>query len=298
MDFIIFDLHPATCGQERETVRDAMEIRDRVVVVTGAGSGIGRELARAFAREGGRVACAGRRLGALEETVLLVKAERGDAMAVAVDVSDPSEVGAAMAHVEKTWGRVDVLVNNAGVMDAPAGPTWETSVDDWWQVLAVNLRGTMLCCRAVLPGMVVRGEGVVLNMSGGGAESPLPGASAYGVSKAAILRLTDTLAAELRIAGSPVVVCALDPGFNRTAMTEGLAHNTGIDRWMPHVHRTLDSGRHNQPSDCAATAVALVRCARPEFSGRVFHAKADIGAMEHEAAEIARVDRYTLRLKP
>jgi 3-oxoacyl-[acyl-carrier protein] reductase len=127
------------------------------------------------------------------------------------------EVEGMVAAVEEAIGPVDLLVNNAGQF-GPVGPLAATDPDDWWQVLEVNLRGPLYCARAVLPGMLARGHGRIVNVSSGAGFAAIPMLSAYVMSKTALYRLSENLAAETR--GHGVMVFAIDPGLVRTAMSE------------------------------------------------------------------------------
>jgi len=156
----------------------------------------------------------------------------------------------------------------------------------------------MLCCRAVLPRMLESNEGIIINVIGGGALSPLVGASAYASSKAAVVRLTDTLAGELERSGSAVLAFAVDPGFNWTDMTEQLASHPGVERWMPHVREFADNrDAARNPQECARTAVELVRNAGPWLNGGLFFADDDVAAIRREGKRIVDEDLLVLRLR-
>lgn len=271
-----------------------MELSGKIAVITGAGSGIGQAVALEFSRSGAKIVCCGRREGKLLETASLIQQAGGEAFVVSTDVTQKDQVDRMVDRTLGHFGRIHILFNNAGSFSALGG-LWEVDADLWWKDVETNLRGTMLCCQAVLPHMIERNEGIIVNMSGGGAEGPMTGGSGYGCSKAAILRLTDTLAAELRKTGSSVMVFAMDPGFNRTAMTEGLARMEGVRKWLPHVHRQLDTDDRNEPQDCARTMIELMRLAVPQLSGRMFHAGMDMGKIAKNADEIYEKDLRVLR---
>ena len=166
----------------------------------------------------------------LDETVRLIGEAGGSATAVSVDVSDPGAVQHLFAVVERDAGPLDLLVNNAAVI-APLGPVWEVAADEWWQLMQINLFGTFLRSRAVLAGMVRRGQGRIVNVgSGAGIEAP-PFGSGYVASKAAVIRLTEELAIETEPYG--IAVFAIDPGWMSTAMTAYLADSEPGRRWMP-----------------------------------------------------------------
>jgi NAD(P)-dependent dehydrogenase (short-subunit alcohol dehydrogenase family) len=174
----------------------------RVAIVTGGTRGLGLEIARAYENAGARVVAAG----------------RSDA-----DVTDPE---ACAALVERA-GAVTVLVNNAGVL-GPAGPLDDNDWDAWVHTVRVNLLGTVAMCRAVVPGMRERGYGKIINVSGGGATGPRPNFSAYAASKAAVVRLTETLAAEL----DGIDVNAIAPGALPTRMLDEVLA-TGFEQVEP-----------------------------------------------------------------
>jgi len=195
-----------------------------VAVVTGAGRGIGREVARRLARDGRTVVVTARSTDELAQTVALVEADGGSAVAVTADVSDPDAVR-RMAETAEALGDVDVLVNNAGVT-GDATPFLEGDIDAWWRVVEIDLRGPALVAHALLPGMVARGRGWVVNVNSLGGAKELPGTSAYGVAKGALMRLTRFLATET--AGTGVVVLDVSPGLVHTSMTDGAALFAGV----------------------------------------------------------------------
>ena len=273
-----------------------MDIKSKVIVITGAGSGIGQALATGLAREGARVVCCGRREDKLLRTVSLIKTEGGQALAIPTDVIKQDQVRKMSSGVLSEFGGIDVLINNAGSFAAP-DVLWECDPDMWWRDVEVNLRGTMLCCRAVLPHMMDEDEGVIINLSGGGAASPMTAGSGYGSSKAAVLRLTDTLARELNHENSSVLVFAVDPGFNRTAMTENLARASEASKWWSHIPSRLAADDGTMRQKYVKTVADLIRMATPELSGRVFNAGVDMEQITARTEEISESDLFVLRLR-
>ncbi|ESW60946.1 MAG: 3-oxoacyl-ACP reductase [Rhodobacter sp. CACIA14H1] len=164
------------------------------ILVTGAGSGIGRATARAFLAEGWRVALLGRRKAALEET-----AGQGDALVLQADAGDPAEVAAAFARLRSEWGRLDVLFNNAGIA-LPGAPIDEIAVEDWLRLCQTNITGMFLCAREAF-GMMRRQSpqgGRIINNGSISAHVPRPGSVPYTMSKHAVTGLTRTLALDGR----------------------------------------------------------------------------------------------------
>jgi NADP-dependent 3-hydroxy acid dehydrogenase YdfG len=189
-----------------------------VAVVTGAGSGIGRVVARALLDGGWRVVLAGRRAAALDETA----AGATDALPVPTDVADPASVTALFDAVHDRWGRVDLLVNNAGMM-GPVGDLDEVAVDDWLSTVAVNLTGSFLCARAAVAAMKAQdpGGGRIINNGSISAHAPRPGSAAYTATKHAITGLTKSLSLDGRKHG---IACGqIDIGNAATDMTAGIA---------------------------------------------------------------------------
>lgn len=272
------------------------ETTGKVAIITGAGSGIGRAVALAFAAEGMKIVCSGRRRAQLDETAALIADTTGEAAVVPTDVTDQVQVDHLVAHTLARFGRIDVLINNAGSFGA-VGPLWEVDPVVWWRDIEINLRGSMLCTRGVLPHMLAHDGGVIVNLSGGGAAQPMAGGSGYGTSKAALLRFTDTLARELETIGSRVLVFAIDPGFNPTEMTRALVRAPAAARWLPFIQQRLQSGEGRRPEECAATLLALVRLAPPLLNGCVLHAGDDIALLTAHGEQIRAEARLVLRFR-
>ena len=241
-----------------------MELRDKTVIVTGAGRGVGRALAIAFGAEGARVVCAARREAEIAETARLVDAAGGTGLAITCDVTDREQTEALAARTLAAYGQIHVLFNNAGSFSGLGG-VWEVDPEVWWRDVEVNLRGSMLCSRAVLPHMMDRGEGIIINMRGG---EHIPGGSGYSSSKVAVSRLTELMAKEQEREASGVVVIGMGPGFVRTEMTEKQLTDPQGRKWLPSSQAAIDAGRDKPPEACAAAAVALIRLACPGINGR------------------------------
>jgi NAD(P)-dependent dehydrogenase (short-subunit alcohol dehydrogenase family) len=254
-----------------------------VAIVTGASRGIGRTIAEHLAAAGAAVALAARSGEALAEGAAAIAGAGGRAVAVPVDVTDRQATERLVAEVERQLGPVDLLVNSAGANTA-GGPLWEVDLDAWRRDFDTNLFGPLLCARAVLPGMVARGRGRIVNVASAAGTTPRPRRSAYGLSKTALVRLTETLALEAAPHG--VGVFALHPGLVPTAMTARLAASPEASRftWM-----TADPA--------ARLVVTLASGAADSLSGRYLDvARDDVAALVARAEDIRQRDLLTLRI--
>lgn len=262
----------------------ASEMAGAVAFITGGGRGIGRAMAQALAAEGAAVAVAARSRDQVDATVKLVQDAGGRAFGTTLDVTDWEAVQRAVQETEAALGPITVLVNNAGTAEA-GGPVWEADPKDWWDTVAVNLLGTFLCSRAVLPGMVARGRGRIINLNGGGSAYPQPGFTAYASAKAGILRFTDSLAEEAKEHG--ISVFAIMPGLVQTAMGEKAKAKVARARnapWTP-VERP------------AQVCLFLASGKADALSGRALGVGDDLPALVARAAEIQANDTHQLRMK-
>ena len=189
-------------------------------VITGANQGLGFAIARHFVQQGAHVAICARdkaKLAEAAEKLRALAAADQKVFARPCDVSDPAQVDAFVAAAIGELGAVDVLINNAGVY-GPKGPTESVPWNEWTQAMKINLHGVLLPCRALIPHFKSRHSGKIINLSGGGATAPLPFISAYAASKAAVVRLTETLAEELRDDG--IEANAVAPGALNTRLLD------------------------------------------------------------------------------
>jgi NAD(P)-dependent dehydrogenase (short-subunit alcohol dehydrogenase family) len=181
------------------------KLAGKVALVTGAGSGIGRAISIRFAREGASVAAASRTLESVEETAQLAG---GETLALQADVSDEASVGVMVEKTLARFGRIDILVNNAGIGTTKS--ILECEPEEWDRVFAVNVRGVYLSTRAVLPGMLAQGEGVIINIASALGLVGVPKRAAYCASKGAVITLTKQVATEY--AGQGVRCNCICPG--------------------------------------------------------------------------------------
>ena len=273
-----------------------MDLGGKTAIVTGAGSGIGRAIAFAFAGAGARVVCAGRRVEKLRETLGSIEKEGGTGIAVHVDTTDRGQVKAMVETALCTYGGIDVLFNCAGSFSF-VGPVWEADPEAWWRDVTVNLLGSMLCTREVLPRMMEKNRGVIINMDGGGGSNgPNIGGSAYGCSKAALLRFTEGLAGELERVRSGVLAFCMMPGFVRTEMTERLVDTPEREKWQGHVRKLMGSEMELPPEACARATVELLRIASPNLNGRIFYVDTDYRRVERNSENIRRKNLYVMHL--
>jgi NAD(P)-dependent dehydrogenase (short-subunit alcohol dehydrogenase family) len=263
----------------------------QVAIVTGGGRGIGRAIAEGLAAAGAAVAVLARSADELGEAVRSIQQAGGRAIAVVADVTDAQAVAAAVEQTERQFGPVDLLVNNAAVA-TPVGPVWEVSPDDWWRTVEVNLRGPFVCARAVLPGMIERRAGRIVNIVAVAAFNPAPFMSAYASSKAALISLTEDLAAETQEHG--IAVFAIRPGMVQTRMQDELMASPYVQR------RRGPQGPVLVPAERAAEAVVFAATGRADvLTGRfVDVTREDIAELAQRADEIVRDDRLTMRLRP
>jgi NAD(P)-dependent dehydrogenase (short-subunit alcohol dehydrogenase family) len=267
-----------------------------VAVITGGGRGIGRDFALTLARSGARVVVTGRNPGPLEETA---KQIGGDAVAIVCDVADPKSVDHAFAAIQARCGRVDLLVNNAGVNTA-VETLWNVDPDLWWREVEINLRGCFLCARAALPGMVERRSGRIVNIASHAGVFRWPYCSAYSVSKAALIKMSENLAWETR--KHQVAVFAFHPGFVRG----GLADNqpavappidTPAGKVYAWVQQELASDRAVMPQQSADVLAKLASGKYDALTGRYVTVHDDLDALLANAQQIQSEDALTLRLR-
>ncbi len=191
---------------------------DRVALITGASRGIGLQIARDFAAAGARTVLAARNLDLLRQGTEILQAEGKSAVSIQLDVTDQASIRSAVEEVIENEGRIDILVNNAGV--TRDGLLMRMKDEDWDQVMATNLKGVFRLIRQVLPHMLRKRYGRIINISSVVAQTGNPGQANYVASKAGLIGLTKTLARE--IASRSVTVNAVAPGFIATAMTDVL----------------------------------------------------------------------------
>lgn len=270
-----------------------MKLRGQVCVVTGAGRGIGRGIAIEQARSGGHIALLGR--GAEVESVAAeIKSMGAEAVAFRVDILDRDRLTEVFAKIERDLGPIDLLTNNAASFFA-IGPIWEVDPDAWWRDIELNVKGTFNCCRAVLPSMLSRRRGRIVNLTGGGTGTSFPYGSGYGTSKAGVLRFTESVSDTLADTG--VSMFAMDPGLVRTSMTEFQLSDAAGRKYLGGISDLFERGIDVPPSLAGRLSVEIGSGRFDRLAGRMlFAARGDHELTQGEVDEIVSNDLRSLRV--
>jgi NAD(P)-dependent dehydrogenase (short-subunit alcohol dehydrogenase family) len=277
-----------------------LELAGSTALVTGGGRGLGRITAETLAAAGAAVGVIARSAGELEETVRLIAEQGGVAAAAVADVSKETEITRAIDAIRNTLGPIDVLVNNAGV-NGPIAAFAEVDADEWWQAMEINLGGAVRCVRRVLPEMLARRRGRIINVTSVAGTYRWPTVSAYAVSKAALVKFTENLAAEVQ--GQGVAVFSFHPGLlpiglAQAGLTAGPAPAGSalalVQEW---ARRQLAAGRFSEPKDAADYIAALASGRADALSGRHLTVHDELEILLARLADIRRLDLHTLRLR-
>jgi 3-oxoacyl-[acyl-carrier protein] reductase len=267
------------------------DLTGQVAIVTGGGRGIGRSIAIGLAAAGTSVAILARTAEQIKETADLIHQVGGRVETFVADVTDEQRVNDIAAQVESSLGPITLLINNAAG-GRSSGPIWEGDADDWWRDIEVNLRGPYLCTRAVLPGMLARQQGRIINLGTNIAVRPAPYVSAYSCSKAALLRLTDSLAESVR--GFGIQVFAISPGWVWTDMTRRAVE---IMKEMNPDFAGIPESEVDPPEKVVKLVLRIASGEVDSLSGRYIHVRDDLDLLLTDIQRIQEEDLYTLRLK-
>ncbi|MBZ5595443.1 MAG: SDR family oxidoreductase [Acidobacteriia bacterium] len=265
-------------------------LKDQGVLITGAGRGIGKRLALGFARTGARVGLLSRSQAELDATKLEIEHAGGAALRIRADVRDFEQISAAVDRMRVVFGGVHVLIAGAAVQ-GPIGPFAEDKPKQWAEVLDTNVLGVMNSCYAVLPQMVERRSGKIIVLSGPGAADARPNFAVFAASKAAVVRLVETLAEEVR--DHNVQVNALSPGGTYTSMTDEIIQagaRAGSKDLEEAEHVRITGGASAEKQIQLALFLATERS--NHVSGKLIHVTDDWKRLEHDNINPAA---YTLR---
>jgi NAD(P)-dependent dehydrogenase (short-subunit alcohol dehydrogenase family) len=239
-------------------------LNGKVALITGASRGIGLAIARAYAAAGAKVALSSRKQDGLDLAAEMIREEGGVALPVAAHSGDSLAVEALVDRVTAEWGGIDILVNNAAT-NPHFGPILTAEESHWDKILDVNVKGYFRVVKACVPAMKARGGGKVINMSSVAGKEPQPMMGIYSVSKAAVIMLTEVLAAEL--AAGNIQVNAIAPGFVKTKFSSVLWHTEEINDALL---RSIPQGRMAEPEEIAGMALYLASPASDFVTGATF----------------------------
>jgi len=271
-----------------------MKLEGKTAVVTGGGRGIGRTIALGLAQEGADVLTFSRTHAEVEATAAAVRQCGRRGIALVADVRRPEDVARVMDCALTEWGRIDILVNNAGIQ-GPIGKLQDNDIAAWADTIETYLVGTFLCCKSVLPHMIARRQGKIINLSGGGAATPRPNFGAYAAAKAGVVRLTETLAEEVREFNIQVNAIAPGPVFTRMLEEVLAAGEAAGDVALADARRCRETGG-TPPERAAALTVFLASADSNGLTGRLVSALWDNWPeMARQFEQLSKIGAYTLR---
>jgi NAD(P)-dependent dehydrogenase (short-subunit alcohol dehydrogenase family) len=274
------------------SLSDGVSLAGQVALITGGSRGIGRGISTTVARAGAAVSIIARGREALDSARRAIEDDGGRVIAIQGDVGDPEAVRDAVAQTAEQLGPIDLLVNNAGV-DTSIGDCAEVDPKPWWDDVTVNLRAPMLFMRYVLPSMVERGTGRVVNIASSSAWRPFPHFSSYATAKAGLIRLTET--ASLEVAERGVRTFAISPGAVKTALMDYT--NAELNR-RGQFGDVLGSINLDfvPPTFAAELIVALASGKADALTGRYFTVHDDLPALIAEVTSDPSSERGHLRI--
>jgi 3-oxoacyl-[acyl-carrier protein] reductase len=273
-----------------------MSTEHGIALITGAGRGLGRAFAIALAKNGFKVAVTARTEAEINATAEAIVRNGGSAIAVPGDVTDRQAVERAVATTEAELGPIDVLINNAGVLNG--GLIGTIDPDEWWRDIEINLRGPLLFVNAVLPGMLGRGRGRIINVSSGAGLQAIETGAAYCVSKAALIRLSESIALETTKHG--LATFAIHPGTVRTPMNLRFMESEEMRRRSPAVAAWFDqlfAEGHDTPIERSVQLVLTLASGKADaLSGCFVSVDDDLDMLLAHADAIQSEGRLRLRL--
>jgi len=246
---------------EPSEMSNKIDLQGRIAVVTGGAQGIGYAVASRLAESGASLALWDRDAAVLAEAVKSL-GPATKAIPVVVEQSDADSVAAAALETEKALGRIDILVNNAGI-SGPTMPVVDYPLDDWRRIIDIDLNGVFYCCKAVVPGMIQRGYGRIVNVASIAGKEGNPNAAAYSAAKAGVIELTKSLGKEL--AGKDIAVNCVTPAAAKTKIFDQISQQH-IDYMLSRIPR----GRFLKVEEAAAMIAFLVSEDNSFTTGAVF----------------------------
>ena len=272
-----------------------MKLKDKVAIITGGSKGVGKAIAMTFAKEDACVTIASRtntELIKIEEEIERTYPHK--VLTVVADISKPLDAKRIVKLTTERFGKINILVNNAAIQN-PIGPFIDNDMGEWIKTININLIGTVRMIKLCLPYMISQRSGKIINLSGGGAVSSRPNFSAYGTSKAAIVRFTETLAEELRIYN--IDVNSIAPGAVNTKMTEEIVKNknkAGIQEYILAKKQLAEGGA--DPQLVASLALFLASEESNGLSGRLISAVWDDWQnLGSKIKSVMKTDAFTVR---
>jgi len=287
-------LAPALCEDAGGRPLDGM-----VALVSGGGRGVGRLLGARLAGAGAAVGLIARSADELAAAAGEINRAGGTAAAAAADVADHRAAAAAVSELRHQLGAADILINNAGI-SGPVGPLWQAQTAEWWRAIEVNLGGAFALTQLALEHMIPAGKGRIINITSYAGVYRWPLLSAYAASKAALVKLTETLGEETRPHG--VSVFSVDPGLlpiglGEAAMKASAGRQTPEGRVQGWIRDQLAAGRGADPEEAARLIIALASGRADRLSGRHLSVTDSLDALLPRIDQIERDDLHTLRLR-
>ena len=274
-----------------------IDLQGQVALVTGGGRGLGRAYAQALAQAGAAVAITSRTEAELHEVAHLIEQRSGRALSITADVSNPEATRQMVATVTQLFGPIDLLVNNAGSLRA-FGSVAEVEADLWWRDLEINLRGPFLCSQAVLPSMIARRRGRVINLASSAGLGPILNGTSYCLGKAALIRMSEIMALETQPHG--ITVFAIDPGTVRTPMTDYLINSESASQHIPHIQtwmRQMIAEGQDVPIERSTELVLRLASGEADaLSGCMISVHDDLAALVQHAEQVNQEELHKLRL--
>ena len=277
---------------------ETQPLAGQVALITGGGRGLGKAFAIALANAGAAVALTARTESEIQAVQREIEQLGGRGIAIPADVTDRNSLTHLITTVNAQFGPIDLLVNNAGVLQA-IGRVSEIDANEWWREVEINLLGAFLSCQIVLPGMIMRKRGRIINLASVGGLFTVDCFSAYSVSKTALIRFSESLAIENKEHG--IFVFAINPGNVRTSMTEYLHDSEVVGQrapWMQENWRERFAQATDTPIERSVNLVLRLATGQADtLSGRYIDVEDDLTELLARADEIQSQDLYTLRLR-